>query len=86
VALKYESSFIARIKEDADCKGCGNCEKYCPTTAIKMKDKKVSLNSDLCIGCGQCAFQCKQNNIELHPNERVVYLPVLKKSEARLSA
>jgi ferredoxin len=83
-ALKYKASYTARIRDDADCKGCGNCEKYCPTTAMKLVDKKVTFNSSRCIGCGQCAFQCRQNNIELVPNERVVYLPVLKKSEARI--
>jgi len=85
-ALKYNASYTARIKDDANCKGCGNCEKYCPTTAIKLKKEKVTLNSDKCIGCGQCAFQCRQNNIELYPNERTVYLPLLKKSEARAYA
>ncbi len=84
-SLKYKSSYMARIKDDPNCKGCGNCEKYCPTTAMKLKDKKAVLNSDICIGCGQCAFQCRQNNIELYPNERTVYLPVLKKSEARVA-
>ncbi|MCJ7832855.1 MAG: 4Fe-4S binding protein, partial [Deltaproteobacteria bacterium] len=64
-ALKYKASYTARIRDDADCKGCGNCEKYCPTTAMKLVDKKVTLNSKKCIGCGQCAFQCRQNNIEL---------------------
>ena len=86
VALKYNASYTARIKDDANCKGCGNCEKYCPTTAIKLKMEKATLNSDKCIGCGQCAFQCRQNNIELYPNERMVYLPLLKKSEARVNA
>jgi ferredoxin len=86
VALKYKTSYTARIKDDANCKGCGNCEKYCPTTAMRLKDKKVMFDSDKCIGCGQCAFQCPQNNIELYPNERMVYLPILKKSEARISA
>ncbi len=85
-ALKYKSSYTARIKADPNCKGCGNCEKFCPTTAMTMKDKKASLDSDICIGCGQCAFQCRQNNIELYPNERTVYLPLLKKSKARISA
>jgi len=86
MSLKYNSSFIASIKDDVNCKGCGNCEKYCPTTAMKLMDEKVSLNSEMCIGCGQCAFQCRQNNIEMVPNEREVYLPMLKKSEARISA
>ena len=84
--LKYNASFTAQIKDDANCKGCGDCEKYCPTTAMKLIDGKVSLNSDKCIGCGQCAYQCKQNNIELYPNKRTVFLPMLKKSEARITA
>ena len=86
VPLKYKAFYTARIKDDADCKGCGNCEKYCPTTAMRLKDEKVSLNDDKCIGCGQCAFQCRQNNIELYSNERMVFLPILKKSEARVTA
>ena len=85
-SLKYNASFSARIKDDVNCKGCGNCEKYCPTTAIKLKNDKVTLNSEKCIGCGQCAFQCRQNNIELYPNERTVYLPLLPKSEVRVAA
>ena len=83
--LKYKASYTARIRDDADCKGCGNCEKYCPTTAMRLKDEKATLNIDKCIGCGQCAFQCRQNNIELYPNERMVYLPILKRSETRVS-
>lgn len=86
ISLKYNASFTARIKNDADCKGCGICQKYCPTTAIKLKNKRVSLNPDKCIGCGQCAFQCRQKNIELYPNQRMVFLPILEKSAARVVA
>lgn len=86
VALMYNASYSARIKDDADCKSCGNCEKFCPTTAMKLIDKAVSFDKDKCIGCGQCAYQCRQNNIEMYLNERVVYLPILKKSEARITA
>ena len=84
LSLKYNSSFTAQLKEDAECKECGNCEKYCPTTAITLKNGRVSINSDICIGCGQCAYQCSQNNIELYANKRTVFLPILKKSEARI--
>lgn len=84
-ALMYQASYSARIKDDADCKACGNCEKYCPTTAMTLKDKKASFNPKQCIGCGQCAFQCRQNNIEMVPDERTVYLPILKKSEIRIN-
>lgn len=77
---------MVRIKDDVDCKGCGICDKYCPTTAIKLINKKVTLNPEKCIGCGQCAFQCRQNNIELYPNQRTVFLSILEKSEARVTA
>jgi ferredoxin len=86
VPLMYNASYSARIKDDADCRSCGNCETFCPTTAMKLIDKKVSLDKDKCIGCGQCAYQCPQNNIEMYPNQRVVYLPILKKSEVRVNA
>lgn len=85
IPLKYNAVFIAHIKEDSNCKGCGNCEKYCPTTAMKLIDETVAFNRDQCIGCGQCAFQCRQNHIEMLPDERVVFLPTLKKSEARVT-
>lgn len=84
VALKYNACFSARVKEIEKCTGCGRCEKYCPTTAMKLKDGKAFVNTEKCIGCGQCAYQCRQDNIELYDNERTVYLPILKKSEIRI--
>jgi Pyruvate/2-oxoacid:ferredoxin oxidoreductase delta subunit len=85
LSLTYKSSYIARIKDSQQCKGCGNCAKYCPTAAMQVVDKRVVFNSDRCIGCGQCAFQCLQNNIEMYPDQRTVYLPILKQSEARIT-
>jgi Pyruvate/2-oxoacid:ferredoxin oxidoreductase delta subunit len=84
IALMYNASYVARLSDGNDCKGCGNCEKYCPTTAMRVKDKQVSFRADRCIGCGQCAFQCRQNHIEMVPGERSVYLPLLKQSEIRV--
>ena len=84
VSLMYNASFSAQIKDGAKCKTCGTCEKFCPTTAMRMQDDKIQHYKNLCIGCGQCALQCPQNNIEMYPNERSVYLPLLKKSEARV--
>ena len=84
--LKYQCFFSARIRDESACKGCGVCERYCPTTAVSVKDKKAAINSAKCIGCGQCAYQCVKNNIELVPDERVVFLPALKKSEIRITS
>ncbi len=84
VSLMYNASFSAQIKDGVKCKTCGTCEKFCPTTAMRMQDDKIQHYKNLCIGCGQCALQCPQNNIEMYPNERSVYLPLLKKSEARV--
>ena len=35
IAIMYNASFSAQVKDDADCKTCGNCVKYCPTTAMR---------------------------------------------------
>jgi Pyruvate/2-oxoacid:ferredoxin oxidoreductase delta subunit len=83
-SLMYNASFAAQIKDGVKCKNCGNCAKYCPTTAMRSRNKEIHLIKNRCIGCGQCALQCPQNNIEMCPVERTVYLPVLKKSEARI--
>jgi len=82
--LRYRSFFIANIKDSARCKGCKKCEKYCPTAAITVVDKKVSINTRKCIGCGQCVHQCSSSAIELVENRRTAFLPMLKKSEARI--
>jgi len=85
-ALMYNAAYVAQIRTDANCKDCGTCAKFCPTTAMGMQAGQATLNKDRCIGCGQCAFQCRQNNIEMVPSERMVYLPILKKGEIRLDA
>ncbi len=86
IAIMYNASFSAQAKDDAECKTCGNCVRFCPTTAMRLENKSLQFNPNLCIGCGQCALQCPRNNIEMYPDERTVYLPLLKKSEARVSA
>lgn len=86
VSLMYNASFSAKRKDEDSCKNCGKCAKFCPTTAMRFQDDELRFNQNLCIGCGQCALQCPQNNIEMCPNERTVFLPLLKKSERRITA
>ena len=82
--LRYSSFFMAEIKASAKCTGCQKCEKHCPTAAITVAEKKVSIDARKCIGCGQCVHQCSSSMIGLVENNRTAFLPMLKKSEARI--
>jgi ferredoxin len=83
--LRYSSFYLARIVDSTKCTGCKKCEKYCPTAAITVTDKKPSIDARKCIGCGQCVHQCFASAVELVENVRTAFLPMLKKSEARIA-
>jgi len=83
--LRYSCYFMAQITDNSRCTGCGKCAKYCPTAAIKVVEKKVALDTKKCIGCGQCVHQCVRFVVELVENKRTAFLPMLKKSEARIT-
>ena len=85
VPLRYGCYYEAKINDNAKCTGCGKCERYCPTRAIKVVAKKVALDTGKCIGCGQCVHQCVRSVVELVENKRTAFLPMLKKSEARIT-
>ncbi len=86
--LMYNCYYLAKVVANPDCNGCGKCSRYCPTNAViitgEKGNKTVSINTKLCIGCGQCVYQCPKGTLELIPLERDVFLPLIKKSEARL--
>lgn len=82
--LCTKAYYIAGITYPDKCVGCGKCIKFCPVNAIKPVDASVSIDRGKCIGCGQCQLQCPQEVFELTTLERNVYLPIQKKSEARL--
>jgi len=54
--LRQHSAGRPRVKE-AECTGCGTCEKWCPADAITVPDK-AQIDYDRCIGCGECATVC----------------------------
>jgi ferredoxin len=82
--LHVKAFFYAEVNQDV-CQGCGRCEKYCPTGAAVLTEERSSVSVDKCIGCGQCVFHCPDEAIGLVPQERELFLPILKKSEARLA-
>jgi ferredoxin len=83
--IRVKSYYLAQITDGSSCTGCGTCVKYCPTRAASVKNKKSRIDEEKCIGCGQCEFQCPENVIELIFKEREVTIPLLRKSEVRIS-
>lgn len=84
IPLNLHAFFIARLADESSCVGCGTCRDYCPVQAISLVDDSSRIDTEKCIGCGQCELQCSQNAIRMVENERTVFLPLLKKSEARI--
>ena len=48
------------------CVGCVHCLAPCPTKAIRVKNGKAYVISELCIDCGECIRFCPQDAIESH--------------------
>ncbi len=70
--------------DEMACTGCGICEKFCPSLAVKVKDKVAVVDAKLCIGCGQCAVRCPADAMSLIPGKRDVVLPFLKPNQVRV--
>ena len=42
-----------------DCTLCRDCYEHCPADAITIGDVKADIDSDKCIGCGECVAVCR---------------------------
>lgn len=46
------------VADDAVCKSCGDCERYCPAKAIARRGKKLAFDYEKCIRCYCCIEVC----------------------------
>lgn len=42
-----------------NCTGCTACVRVCPTEAIRVRDRKASIDPTRCIDCGNCVSACQ---------------------------
>ena len=84
IPLNLHAFFTAQLGDESACNGCGTCVDYCPVEAISLVDDISRIDSEKCIGCGQCESQCSEEAIRMVENEHTVFLPLVKRSEARI--
>ncbi|MFC2141171.1 4Fe-4S binding protein [Acidobacteriota bacterium] len=55
-----------------ECSKCGNCQKFCPTDVIEIKEDAVEcieIDWNYCKGCGICANVCVKKCISMVEEE-----------------
>lgn len=64
-----QSGYLPK-RNPEQCKGNGKCVAACPFGALSWKDGRNAqpvVDTDICMGCGSCAFVCSEKAITMTP-------------------
>jgi ferredoxin len=56
--------YLSKVDREK-CNGDKLCEKYCPSGAIKVVEKKAIVDEDRCVACGKCEEICEEEAVQL---------------------
>ena len=56
--------FTYKVKHNpANCSGCGECEKVCPSWSITREEDNININRSTCTSCLECVKVCSQRSL-----------------------
>ena len=63
------SSDTIQVTDYSKCNDCGACIDTCHFGARELVEEKLTVNDELCYGCGLCLEACSEKAITIsHPN------------------
>jgi heterodisulfide reductase subunit A-like polyferredoxin len=88
LALKYARVPGVHILVRGDrCTGCSNCvrKQFCRMNAISVKERRASIDENLCRGCGRCTHLCPRNALAIEVRPPAMVRSTLKKLDDEIS-
>ena len=84
--MKKDTFYHALKVVATQCTGCTHCMNVCPTSAIRIRHGKASINEAACTDCGMCLKSCPRHAIIVAQDDfnriydfpfRVIMLPTV---------